>query len=45
MYLVLLISVTLFPLTIGDSKVNFIPIGNLVKDFMVGVNTMGFFYG
>ena len=46
-YLALLISVTLFPLTVGDRKVNllvnFIPIVNLVKDLIVGVNTMGFF--
>ena len=46
-YLALLISVTLFPLMIEDRKVNllvnFIPIVNLVKDLIVGVNTMGFF--
>ena len=46
-YLALLISVTLFPLTVGDRKVNllvnFIPIVNLVKDLIVGVDTMGFF--
>jgi len=46
-YLALLISVTLFPLMIDDRKVNlivnFIPIVNLVKDLIVGVNTMGFF--
>lgn len=46
-YLALLISVTIFPLRIGDIKVNllvnFIPIVNSVKDLMVGVNSMGFF--
>ena len=46
-YLTLLISVTLFPLRIGDGNVNlfanFIPIVNSVKDLMVDVNSMGFF--
>lgn len=46
-YLALLISVTLFPLTICDVKVNllvnFIPIVNSVKDLMMTVNSMGFF--
>lgn len=46
-YLALLISVTLFPLTIGDRKVNlfvnFIPIVNSVKDLMMTINSMGFF--
>ena len=46
-YLALLISVTLFPLRIGDIKVNllvnFIPIVNSVKDLMMTINSMGFF--
>lgn len=46
-YLALLISVTLFPLTIGYGKVNlfvnFISIVNSVKDLMMTVNSMGFF--
>ena len=46
-YLALLISVTIFPLRIGDIKVNlfvnFIPIVNSVKDLMMTINSMGFF--
>ena len=46
-FLALLIFVTLFPLRIGDVKVNllvnFIPIVNSVKDLMMTVNSMGFF--